>query len=176
MKEWLDRFWKDMQGKKAEPHNKKSMLVFFVGIAGMLLILVSDFLPPGHDKTVKSQGEELDLEAYTLQLENRLQQTLCQVEGAGKTTVMITLDSSCENVYAVDEKKGGTSGTETKHILLKTSGEEGALVEMTWQPEIRGVAVVCEGGENIAVTSRITEMVSVLLGVSTNRISVAKMN
>lgn len=175
MKEWIDRFRTDMQTKRGDSR-KKSPALFWIGIVGMLLILMSDFISPGMGKTKKAPGDDMNLELYASQLENKLQQVLSQVEGAGKTTVMITLDSSCENVYAVDEKTGGTAGNETKHILLNTSGEENALIEMTWQPEIRGVAVVCEGGGNVAVTSRITEMVSVLLGVSTNRISVAKMN
>ncbi len=175
MKEWIERLWPGTHVKQ-DTCPKKGTWLFWIGIAGMLLILLSDLITPSAAKAKKPPGESADLEQYTAQLENRMQQVLGQIEGAGKTTVMITLDSSCENIYAVDEKTGGTAGEETHHILLNTANGEDALIEMTWQPEIRGVAVVCEGGGNVAVASRVTEMVSVLLGVSTNRISVAKMN
>ena len=41
--------------------------------------------------------------------------------------------------------------------------------------ELKGVAVVCEGGDDITVIKRITDLVSVVLGLSTNRICVTKM-
>ena len=59
---------------------------------------------------------------------------------------------------------------------LDTEGGQDALVEMTWEPVIRGIAVVCQGADDITVNAQITEAVSVLTGVSTNRISIAKMS
>ena len=61
-------------------------------------------------------------------------------------------------------------------MILDDGTGDSALVETTWLPEVRGVAVVCQGGDDAAVQARLTEMVSVLLGVSTNRISIAKMS
>ena len=43
-------------------------------------------------------------------------------------------------------------------------------------PTVQGVAVLCQGGDDVVVQARVTEAVSVLLGITTNRISVAKMN
>lgn len=50
-----------------------------------------------------------------------------------------------------------------------------ALVETAREPEIKGVAIVCEGGDDVAVIKRITDVVSVVLGIPTNRICVTKM-
>ena len=47
---------------------------------------------------------------------------------------------------------------------------------MTWEPVIRGIAVVCEGADDVTVNTQITQAVSVLTGVSTNRISISKMS
>ena len=173
MKELIERF--RQQGGDGK---KKVSWLFLMGLAGMLLILVSDLFggkPPG--KSSAPAGQELSPMAYIAQLEEKLQKLLVQVDGAGRTQVMITLDTTQETVYATDHKEQGSDGTqETKHILMDTAQGESALVETTWQPEIRGVAVVCEGGGDVIVASRITQIVSALLGVSTNRISVAKMS
>ena len=61
---------------------------------------------------------------------------------------------------------------------MAQTGEEtvDALVEMTWEPVIRGIAVVCEGADDVTVNAQITQAVSVLTGVSTNRISISKMS
>ncbi len=173
MKELIERF--RQQGGDGR---KKISWLFLLGIAGMLLILLSDLLggkPPG--KTAAPAGQELSAQEYTAQMEKRLQQLLVQVDGAGRTEVMITLDSTQETIYATDRKEqAGDGPKETRHILMDTAQGESALVETTWQPEIRGVAVVCEGGGDVMVASRVTQIVSALLGVSTNRVSVAKMS
>ena len=167
--EWLSA----MKGKDG----KKLTLIFWLGICGMVLILLSDVFPAEPKEKTMGAEPTRQLETYTRQLEQDLQEILTQVAGAGETRVMLTLDSSAETVYASDTHRvGDREETETQHILLDTQQGESALVEMVWQPEIRGVAVVCEGGDDIRVTSQITQIVSVLLGVSTNRISVAKMS
>ena len=51
-----------------------------------------------------------------------------------------------------------------------------ALTETVRTPAVCGVAVVCEGGDQTHVVAQITEMLSSLLGISSSRISVAKMN
>ena len=59
---------------------------------------------------------------------------------------------------------------------LEDNAAVDALVEMTWEPVIRGIAVVCEGADDVTVNAQITQAVSVLTGVSTNRISISKMS
>ena len=89
----------------------------------------------------------------------------------------VTLDASAETVYALDETDGGENGQrQLEHILVDTREGQDALVEMTWEPVIRGIAVVCEGADDVTVNAQITQAVSVLTGVSTNRISISKMS
>ncbi|MEG2036556.1 MAG: hypothetical protein RRZ93_01060, partial [Ruthenibacterium sp.] len=108
-------------------------------------------------------------------------------QGAGKATVMITLDTSGETVYARNEKsntetQSGEAGVqnrkssfESDYPIIDTGSSDAPIVEAQLLPEIKGVAVVCEGGDDITVISRVTELVSVVLGLSTNRICVTKM-
>ena len=42
------------------------------------------------------------------------------------------------------------------------------------EPNIRGVAIVCDGGENAAVRENIINAVSAVLDIKTNKISVSK--
>ena len=50
-----------------------------------------------------------------------------------------------------------------------------APVETRLEPEVKGVAVLCEGGDDILVIKRITDLVATVLDIPTNRICVAKM-
>ena len=103
--------------------------------------------------------------------------------GAGETVVMVTLDTESEQVYATDQttestlsEQQQTSRQETSHVLLQDGSGQQPLVETTYLPQVRGVAVVCQGGEDITVVTRITEAVSVVLDLPASRICVTKMN
>lgn len=107
---------------------------------------------------------------YAAELETRLTALISRVEGAGKTAVMVTLESGSESIYATDTDSDGSS----THVLLGSGGADG-LVETVETPRVLGVAVVCEGGGSAAVQSRVTALVQALTGIGTNHITVAKM-
>lgn len=157
----------------------KSSLLFFAGILGIFLILAGNMMPTNSEKSDPKAEDlaEVSVTAYACQLEQKLTTLLSQIQGVGKTQVAVTMDSSAQTVYALDEKSQEGSGSqETEHILLSRQDGQTALVEMVWEPEIRGIAVVCEGAEDITVRTQVTEAICVLTGVSSNRISIAKMN
>ena len=141
-----------------------------LGAAAMLLILLSELFTPS-EKTAATSAAPADDNVYRQQLEQQLSGLIAQVEGAGKTTVMITLESGEETIYALDTLSGQTQEQQT-HVLLDDGT---ALAQTVCTPRVCGVAVVCEGGDDITVIKRITELVSVVLGLSTNRICVTKM-
>ena len=106
--------------------------------------------------------------SYRAGLEQQLAGLIAQVEGAGETTVMVTLESGEERIYATDTQTGTEQSRQT-HVLL----EDGtALEETTYLPTVCGVAVVCDGGGDVGVEARITALVSALLDVPANRICV----
>ena len=88
--------------------------------------------------------------------------------GAGKTTVMVTLETGEEAIYALDTQSGEMQSQPT-HVLLEDGS---ALTETVCLPQVGGVAVLCEGGGDIRVAARITELVSALLDLPSNRICV----
>ena len=150
----------------AKPNRAK--LAVALGAAAMVLILLSELLPAPGAPAVSTPETVSTAAPYKQQLEQQLEQLIGQVDGAGKTTVMLTLESGEETIYALDTLSGQTQSQQT-HVLL----EDGtALEETTHLPTVCGVAVVCEGGGDIRVAARITELVAALLDVLTNRICV----
>lgn len=170
--------------QKLLPKGKKwnaGSLLFFAGVLGLFLLLAGSFTPQKEKQAAGTAQPPLTAaqasEQYARGLEEKLTQVVGSIQGAGEVRVAVTLEASAERVYALDEKNEGESGgREVEHILMDTEGGQDALVEMTWEPVIRGIAVVCQGADDITVNAQITEAVSVLTGVSTNRISIAKMS
>ena len=161
---------KNLLGRIPRKISGRGMLVF-LGIGGMLLILLSEFLPADSTR-IKPADDTASYDTYKTQMEERLESLIGQMDGAGKTQVMVTLETTAQNIYAVNTKEGENT-REQEHVLLN-GGE--ALTQTVESPEIRGVAVVCEGGDQIHVAAQITEMLSSLLGISSSHISVTKMN
>lgn len=138
----------------------------------MLLILLSELWPaeavPAASSTAQYSINAAD--EYQQQLEQRLAALIEELDGAGRTAVMITLESGEETVYALDTLSGQTQSQET-HVLLDDGT---ALKQTVYLPRVCGVAVICDGGGDVRVAARITEMLSALLDLSTNRICVAQ--
>lgn len=141
----------------------RTKLAVVLGAAAMILLLPTNAVKA----PVLAPADET---AYREQLEEQLQELIEQIDGAGTTTVMITLESGEETVYATDTQSGQTQSQET-HVLL----EDGtALAQTIYLPQVCGAAVVCDGGGDIRVAAQITELVRALLDLSANRIVVAQ--
>ena len=148
--------------KNLAQKENRARLAVLLGAAAMLLILLSELFTPS-EKTAAASAAPADDNVYRQQLEQQLSDLIAQVEGAGKTTVMITLESGEETIYALDTLSGQT------HVLLDDGT---ALAQTVCTPRVCGVAVVCEGGGDVRVAARITELVGALLDVPSNRICV----
>lgn len=152
---------------KAKP--RAASLAAVLGTAAMVLILCSELWPAPAGTDSSSTAAAQTAADYQAGLEQRLAGLIGQVEGAGETAVMITLESGEERIYATDTRTGGDQSQQKTHVLL----EDGtALEETTYLPTICGVAIVCDGGGDVGVEARITALVSALLDVPANRICV----
>lgn len=147
----------------------RTQLAIILGAAAMLLILFSElFSTPAKPAANAGSSVAVSETAYREQLETQLKELIEQLDGAGKTVVMVTLESGEETIYAVDTQSGQMQNQET-HVLLEDGS---ALEETTYLPAVCGVAVVCDGGGDVRVAARITELVRALLDLSANRICV----
>lgn len=147
----------------------RTQLAIILGVAAMLLILFAElFSTPAKPAASAGSSAAVSEAAYREQLETQLKELIEQLDGAGRTVVMVTLESGEETIYAVDTQSGQMQNQET-HVLLEDGS---ALEETTYLPAVCGVAVVCDGGGDVRVAARITELVRALLDLSANRICV----
>lgn len=160
----------------------------WIGVLGAAVLLIGGLFTDG--ETAEAKGASvmtnsvLSAEAYEQALEVRLEELLSRVEGAGEVSVMVTLESTEQAVYAQTVQKssdttqtqqnGGSerSSYTADYVLIETGGGEQALTETTLQPTVKGVAVVCTGAQELHVVGRITELISTVLGIPSNRICV----
>lgn len=139
--------------------------------AGLLLVVLSGLWPESTAKEYTPVPEQPEsAAAYEARLEQRLAALLAEVEGAGRVAVMLTLESGEETIYALDTQSWEAQFRQT-HILLEDGS---ALAEMICLPQIRGAAVVCDGGGDPGVAARLTELTCTLLGLPAHRVCVQK--
>lgn len=76
-------------------------LLVCMGLVGLLLLAVSSWLPADSSTQSAAPAAMTDSTAdYAAELETRLTALISRVEGAGKTAVMVTLESGSESIYA----------------------------------------------------------------------------
>jgi len=170
----------------------KTKIIVALGILGMALILLSQFIYSGNPAQNETESSELTAAQYAQALEERLEYMISQMEGAGETRVMITLEDAGEIVYAREEKRNvdtqreaspeslGRSyqkeSTEQRYIVI--DGKEGrqALVKTRLEPRVQGVVVMCSGAGNVKVEKDIIHVVTTALNIPTTRVCVVKIS
>ena len=80
--------------------------------------------------------------------------------------MLVTVEISKEKVYAT------TGGDRDFVIITDSNGNESALTVAEINASVRGIAVVCNYGENEALKKEIIGMLASLFNIGTNRISV----
>ncbi len=164
---------------------KGRKLVVALGVAGIGLILLSEFWPQKSKEAVaKASAEE-----FVTKTEEKLMAIIGSIEGAGTCQVMVTLENGVEYVYASQQKlntdrvedQSGNSNkvsqrddSEKSIIVVDTDeGRKGLLVTEI-QPTVKGVVIVCEGGDQPLVRQRIVDTVTTALNISSQRVCVTK--
>ena len=158
-------------------------IVLFAGI-GILLLpnMFSRSAQTQNSKETQRHNGSIsfidDITAYTNNLEQRLSLHLSEIDGVGRISVMITIDTNWEIEYNKDIKKiieGDKNDYNEQTVLIQDSARnEIPLIKREISPRIRGAAIVCDGADNPLVEAKIIETVKTVLGIPVNRISVAK--
>ena len=151
--------------------DKKTLIILLCGIAGMIIIM----LVPTDKNTEEADSWEVVSDYGYDDIQNEVKDLVESIKGAGEAKVFITYESDSENVYAVntDEKSDG-SEIHFKSEYVITDDETGIIIKVLY-PKVRGVAVICKGGNDPVVKEKIYSVISALFDVSTNKISVADM-
>ncbi len=154
---------------------EKYKYVALVALVGVLLLI---WPTPSERETTSAQAQPRADPFAAGELEGRLEQALSQVEGAGRVTVVLTLDTSPRQVLAQEGRSvegEGRTERETEVILAsKGSGGQEPVEVQQLGPSYRGALVVAAGGDDPAVRLSLIQAVSALTGLGSDKISICK--
>ncbi|WP_122642933.1 stage III sporulation protein AG [Luxibacter massiliensis] len=199
----MENKWKEivekLKGQKGIPGKNQLLIIF---LAGLLLVVIA--IPASDKKGGGTEREDTSvqdgLSSYSSQnssgeyeeyMERRVAEALECVEGVGKAEVMITLKSSGQKIVEKDQQSssqvsqeedssGGTRTVEDQtadktSIYEQTSdGSQSPYVSKEMAPEIAGVLVIAQGGDDAVVVQNITEAIQALFGVEAHKIKIMK--
>ena len=174
------------------PKKRQLLILLLVGILLMVIVLpVPDGGEGSEEENNQTDVKITDAGDYEAYLEEKTARTLQYVEGVGKAEVMITLKSSSQKVIEKDQQsssqtteeedsEGGTrtlndiSSDKTSIYEQNSDGSQSPYVSKELTPEIEGVVVIADGGDNAVVVQNITEAVQALFGVEAHKIKIMK--
>ena len=143
-------------------------IILLVGILLMLL--------PGNKG---AKMKEPIVEPVPETMEERLEQILSTIEGAGEVHVLLTVAQGELIVYQTDLDTSSVNGKEdvrSQTILITDSqNSENGLVRQVNPPSYLGAVITCTGADNPVVRLAIVGAVSTATGLGADRISVVKM-
>lgn len=143
----------------------------------LLLGVVLMLLPVGKKTTAASEEtppQEFDLAA----MERQIEEIVGCMDGVGRVRVMLTLRTGPTLSLASDQDetlRDAEMRTESQILKLnRGSGMQEVVVTQQRYPVFQGAVIVCDGAGNSAVRLQVTEAVSVLTSLSSDKITVAK--
>ena len=191
-KEWLS----DLRLGKKVPKKNHLLILLLTGL--LLFVAVVPF--PASNRADESEADSsstavtgigTDTGEYEAYLEKKTADILRQVDGVGEVTVMITLKSGGQKIIEKDQSgtsqtteeadsAGGTRTVEdsttdkTSIYEQKSDGSSVPYVSKELAPEVEGVVVIADGGDNAVAAQSITEAVQALFGVEAHKIKIMK--
>ena len=145
-----------------------------VALGGALLVLPTGApAPEQFEQGQSAQSESFDLDAF----EQKLEQALSQVGGAGRVQVVLTLDGGSRQVLAQDQDRGGDGRASISTVTVgRGAGGQEVVALQTLAPNFRGALVVCPGGNDPHVRLKLVEALAALTGLGADRISICEGN
>ena len=141
-------------------------------LAGILLLLL-----PGKGSSEITDAGIIETVDNILTLEEALSEILSTVQGAGKVRVMLSVASGEETLYQSNSSiTDGGSGKSDTVIVSDSQRNEQGLVKQINPPVYLGAIVVCQGADSPTVRLALTEAVANMTGLTSDKISVLKMN
>ncbi len=112
-------------------------------------------------------------------IQQELEQILENIYGAGDVRVMLTISQGEKTMYQTDVVSGITENsqdTDTDTVIVSDGeGGEQGLVQQKLSPVYQGAIILCQGADSPSVRLAITQAVSKVTGLATDRIAVLKM-
>lgn len=186
--------WKEVFAKLKA--GKKEQWLVYLLLAALLAVIVIPAPGEKEQEKEKSTSQAVQTESgqtgQAAALEAQLTAALSQVEGVGAVKAMITLESTGTKVVEKDHPESSTASQQTQEggetqnstsedkdettVYEKNSdGAQTPYVISETLPQIRGVLIVAEGGDDPVIIRQIQEAVMALFHIDVNKIKVMKM-
>ena len=158
----------ELHGKGIRRLSRNTWIAIGGVLLGILLLISGNLFGKNGEK--KGSVETAAVSYYTEYLEKRITELCKSVHGVDDATVLLTLEKGSEWIYARND-----AGQSTELVIVQKNGSEEAVTVTEIYPEIRGIAVVCTGGDTPKIQTELTELLSASLGIPTHRIRIAGM-
>jgi len=181
----------------------KLIIIFMAGI--LIIILSVPGLFHSSESSKKESKDNIKVEqnhtnttsygtnTYITEMENKLENILRKVDGIGEVEVMITLKASKEQVPLKDtpstqeslNEVDGEGGSRTDNnvrreestvLVTNEDGNSVPYIIQELEPEIEGVIVIAQGGDDFNIMKNIMEAAEVLFDVPAHKVKVMKMS
>lgn len=167
--------------KLMELISKYRFVLLMVAVGILLMMLPSFGGEKGQDTRTAQPESAADFSLGQTQKE--LEEILSDIDGVGRVHVMLTVASGTQLVYQSDREisysgpastpEDYTSTTQTVLLDRSGSGDEALQTQEIYPPYV-GALVVCDGAGDSGTVLKIKEAVSVLTGLGSDCISVAR--
>ena len=199
----MEKLQKTMENTKWQKWFQKDNLIILI-LAGVLLVVLSFPIKKEGEITTEKKASELSAEIpvsenekfhelynYAEYLENKLESKLANMKGIGSVQVMITFETSEEQVVEKDEPIIRDNTTETDSnggnrviykmdsgqatVFAKDGASEVPYVSKTVLPQIGGVLIIAQGAGEGKNSQQIAEIAQVLFGIEAHKVKVVAM-
>ena len=159
----------NLKAPKKAKKVKKEYLIIAVLVAVVFAIFLSGSSVLSSFSKDKGASED-----YASQIENRLENLLSQVDGVGKVKVFVSTDGSASDVVLKEVEEELVDGVKnTIESVIMVGGKP--YITKTENPKIVGIAVVCQGADNLSVKVTLTEIITTTLSVDAECVRIIKM-
>lgn len=194
----MDKLRKIFKGKNK---NINTNLAVIAAVGIILLVMSGTFFSDNTQNMPFIQEEltqgsvETEREIKTTHeaiLESRLEEAFRKVEGVGEVKVVLTLSHGREIIVAEDivSNESRTSETDSsggarevtsqsidsnKIIMSNPGGSNQPLILKEMEPQVEGVIIIAEGGNNILVVESLINATRAVLGIEPHKVQVLQM-
>lgn len=143
------------------------LLLILLAAAGIGLLLFGGQSEPR--KTAPVPQNNFSEVEYIEEIENKIKYMVEKITGED-AYVIVTAESGEEYVYAQNVT---VSGAANSGEYVFSPGDDAPVLLKTLRPRLRGIAVVCAGGDDPILQNKIIGLLTSAYGISSNRVYVS---
>lgn len=148
--------------------DKRIKIIVLIVVLSVFALFLFFSLFSSNEKSLETD------ENYVSTLENKLENVLSKISGAGRVSVMITVESGMETVLATKTNVTESNGKKvTEETPIIVNGKTVVLKENF--PKIVGVLIIAEGANNFGVLRKIQDATLSVLDVDLKQVEILSM-